>query len=288
MTFTLESAAEGVDLVVTGDWSSTAEDALVSGQADGLVLNYARGFREKSLEFIKGLPIRRLRLLARTATDLTPIYELADQLEQLDVQSDLRATIELDRLPLLRSLSADWRQVQGSIRFVPGLKHLFLLGYLEQDLAVLSSLTALESLVMKDYPLARSLDGIEDLPWLSKLGVHLGRDLEDITASRRIRRPKLEVLQLPSCRKVTEIETISSLPSLQFFELSEGAEIPTVSPLANLDHLERLYLHGSTKIADGDLGPIAQLPRLRDFRAQNRRGYSPSVKAIQGAIASRG
>ena len=75
---------------------------------------------------------------------------------------------------------------------------------------------------------------------------------------------------------------------MRFFDLSEGGEVPTLAPLGGLVTLERLYLYDSTKVADGDLSPIAGLPRLKDFRMQNRRGYSPSVKEIQEAIARRG
>ena len=58
MSFVLEPRGQGVDLVVTGDWSPAAREALESGRADGLVLNYARGFREQPIDFINGLPIR--------------------------------------------------------------------------------------------------------------------------------------------------------------------------------------------------------------------------------------
>jgi internalin A len=59
MSFVLEQTPEGVDLVVTGAWSDKARDALLAGRADGLDLNYARGFLERDLGFIKGLPLRR-------------------------------------------------------------------------------------------------------------------------------------------------------------------------------------------------------------------------------------
>jgi hypothetical protein len=287
MTFTIEKTADGIDLVITGQWSSTSAGCLETGQADGLVLNYARGYQEKDLSFIRGLPIRRLHILSRTVTDLSPVYSLAETLVTLRVQSDPRATIELERLPRLRTLSADWRQVQSSIHSVPHLEKLFLLSYAEPDFTPLASLTSLSSIVMKDYPQVRALDGIEDLSWLAELGVHLGTNLEDISALRRAASPVLEVLQLPSCRRVTDIDPVAACSSLRFFELSDGAEIPTVELLADLVSMERLYLYGSTKIADCNLGPIARLPRLQDFRIQNRRGYSPSVKEIQEAIERR-
>ncbi|WP_115790161.1 hypothetical protein [Arthrobacter silvisoli] len=287
MTFTLEQTPEGVDLVVTGDWSRKAEAYLIKGRATGLVLNYARGFREKDLSFVKELPVRRLDLLARTITDLSPIYSVADHLESLHVQSDPRATIELEQLPRLRALSASWEQVQGSIRFAPQLERLFLLSYSEPDFTPLAMLSSLASLVFKDYPRVRSLDGVEEMPWLAELGVYVAKNLEDISALQRSPSPVLDTLQLSSCRKIAEIGAVASCPSLRFFEFSDCGEIPTAAPLAGLDRLELLYLYGTTKIADGDLGPIARLPRLVDFRIQNRRGYSPPVKEIQDAIARR-
>lgn len=287
MTFTLEETPEGVDLVVTGAWSQEAAARLVSGEADGLVLNYARGYREADLSFIRGLPVRRLNLLARTVTDLAPIYGVAGQLESLSVQSDPRALIELDRLPALRAVSADWQQVQGSIRFAPQLRRLVVGYYSERDFTALEPLSSLENLVLADYPRIRSLDGVGEWPWLTELGVHYAKDLDDISALGRAASPALQVLQLPSCRKVVEIDAVAACPSLRFFELSEGAEIPSVGALAGLDRLERLYLYGSTKVADGDLGPIARLPRLADFRMMNRRGYVPSVAEIQNAITGR-
>jgi hypothetical protein len=287
VSFVLEQTSEGVDIVVTGAWSPAAAEHLRSGRADGLDLNYARGFQEGDLEFLQGLTVRRLHVLDRTISDLTPIYNLADGLVSLRVQSDPGATIELDQLPLLQKLAAGWRQVQGSIRFAPKLEELFLLSYSEPDLAPLGALNSLVSLAMKDRPKLRSLDGVEDFPWLAELGVFLAKDLQDISALQRAPSPVLKTLQLGTCRRVSEIGPVAACSGLRFFELSDGSEIPTIAPLAGLDQLERLYLWGSTRIADGDLRPIAALPRLNDLRIANRREYTPSVQEIQEIIEQR-
>lgn len=288
MSFEIERTGQGVDLVVTGDWSPAAGEALKSGRADGLVLNYARGFREQPIDFIQGLPIRKLDLLARSVSDLSPVYSLASTLEELRVQSDPREVIELERLPRLKTLAASWPQVRASIVFAPQLEDLAVPSYSEPDLEPLSALISLTSLVMKERPKLRSLDGIEAFPWLLRLGVFLASGLADISALERSRPPVLQVLQLQSCKKVSDITPVASCASLQFFDLSEGAEILSVAPLSPLVNVERLYLYNSTKVADGDLSPIAGLPKLKDFRMQNRRGYSPSVKEIQQMIARRG
>ena len=287
MTFVLEQTPEGVDVVVTGDWSPQAHDAILTGRADGLVLNYAKGFRERDLQFVAGLPLRRLHVLARTIGDLSPVYGLSETLESLRVQTAPQARIELDRLPLLRVLSATWSQIHGSIRFAAQLRKLFILSYTERDLMPLTAVPGLVSVVLKDYPQVQSLDGLEDLPWLAELGVHLARGLRDISALQRASSPVLQTLQLTSCRSIPDIAAVSACTVLKFLDVSEGGDIPSVAPLVELVGLERLYLYGSTRARDGDLGPIAGLPRLRDFRMQSRPSYSPSVREIQAMIVGR-
>jgi len=288
MSFEIERTSQGADLVVTGDWSQAASEALESGRADGLVLNYARGFREQPIDFIQGLPIRKLDLLARSVRDLSPVYSLASTLEELRVQSDPREAIELECLPRLKTLAASWPQVRASIASASQIEDLAVPAYSEPDLEPLSALTSLTSLVMKERPKLRSLDGVEAFPWLLRLGVFRAPGLSDISALERSRPPVLQVLRLQSCKKISDILPVASCASLQFFDLSEGGEIPSVAPLGSLVNLERLYLYDSTKVSDGNLSPIAGLPKLKDFRMQNRRGYSPSVKEIQEMIARRG
>ncbi|MCW2644074.1 MAG: hypothetical protein JWP07_183, partial [Pseudonocardiales bacterium] len=58
--FLIEEHPEGRTLVVTGDWSDRAAKVLRSGKADGLTLNYARGYRERSLDFLQEWPLRGL------------------------------------------------------------------------------------------------------------------------------------------------------------------------------------------------------------------------------------
>jgi len=287
MTFSLSPTPDGVDLVVTGDWTPQARERITAGEADGLVLNYAKGFHEPDIDFIAGLPIRRLHILDRTLKDLTPVHTLGASLVTLHVQSDPRATIELERLPRLTHLSASWPQVHGSIRYAQELERLFLLSYTEPDLTPLSHLPGLTSIVMKDYPAVHSLDGAQDLPWLAELGIHLAKHLDDISALDHPSSLLLNTLQLTHCKKIADITAVAACPSLTYLNLSENGNLTSAAPLAGLRRLEKLYLYGSTNILDGDLTPIAGLPRLNDFRMQNRRHYQPSARDIEAAIAAR-
>jgi internalin A len=70
-------------------------------------------------------------------------------------------------------------------------------------------------------------------------------------------------------------------------DLSEFGDIATIAPLAGLQQLEELHMHGSTKVLDGDLTAIAQLPRLRLLSMKSRQYYAPSVRELQETITGR-
>ena len=287
MTFRLERTPAGVDVVVTGNWCPKARAALVNGKADGLVLNCARGFCEPDLEFLRGLPVRRLDIICHWLTDFSPLYTLGDCLVSLGVTRSPKARIDLAQFPLLTELHANWPCVKASFAHVSALERLYLGSYAERDFGPLTHLTGLTWLMMKDYPSIRSLDGMEYFPKLRELEVPLARYLADITVLERLPTRVLENLGFASCRKIVDIGPVASCTGLQDFDLSEGATIPTVAPLGGLVSLRRLSLYGSTNVVDGDLGPIAGLPNLRVLAMRDRKHYRPSAKLLIDAADQR-
>jgi len=286
MSFRLEAVEQGVDLVVTGPWSRKAEKYVQSGRADGLALNYAWGFNEPDLRFLIGLPLSRLMILDRKITDLEPISTLGN-LRSLSVQTDPRAVVNLECLPKLTSLGAAWSQVRDTIGAVGPLEDLYLARYSEADFTPLSGLSSLASLVMKDYPGVRSLDGLPSLANLQRLEVHVARQLEDIRALRETVYPHLERLHFSHAKRVVDLEALEGLQQLRMLEFSDGGDVTSLKPLEGLRNLEYLYLFGSTRVVDGDLRPVLGLPKLVDFRLQSRRHYTPSVAQVKEAVGNR-
>ena len=258
-------------------------DAFIASGADGLIANYARGFIGDDLEFVRGLPLRRLDVLARTITDLSPVYDLSGSLEELRVQAGSGTRIDLAAMPRLRALSCSWEQVVDTIRDATNVEDLFLGAYDGRDLVPLAHLTSLRSLRMKGRPALRSLDGIESMPWLDHLGIYLA-PLEDSTALARAASPVLTELHLASCRRITSLEDLSQLTALRTLDVSEGGSIESLEPIAGLLHLERLYVYGSTNIADGNLTPLLGMPCMRDLRIMNRRHYAPSAQEVKARL----
>jgi hypothetical protein len=285
--FDLVASEHGTDLVVTGDWSPATAKALSSGKADGLVLNYAKGYRERSLGFLQDWPLRRIRILARTITDLVPVYRMAATLESISVITAPRTPLDLARLPKLTQLGAEWEQVESSIEAGVGLRDLYLGSYNPRDLTPLAQSRRLRSISMKDRPYIESLAGIDAFPLLEKLGIYLARGLRDLSDLASASAPRnLRELQLESDRGITRLDEIGTATNLEFLNISELRDIESLAPLGNLKRLNTLYAYGTTRVADADLTPLMKLSSLKDLRMMNRRSYSPSVREVKARLSS--
>lgn len=269
-----------LDFDLRSAWTPQVHKAFVASGADGLIANYARGFVGHDLEFIRDLRLRRLNVLARTITDLSPVCDLADTLEEFQVQTGSRTRLDLARFPKLRLLSCEWNQVAETIEQTTFLEHVSLGSYAPNDLTPLAHLASLRLLRMKGRPAIQSLDGVESMLWIEHLGIYLA-PLEDISALARLASPILAELHLASCKRLGSVESLRPLVGLRVLDVSNAGLIESLHPIAGAQLLEVLHLYESTNIVDGDLSPLLELARLRDFRMMNRRHYSPSVQDVK-------
>jgi hypothetical protein len=267
--------------VVTGDWSAEAAELVAAGQVDGLTLNYAKGYRERSLDFIGDWPIRRLDVLARTIKDLEPIYRLSATLEDLGLTTAPTAVLDCARLPRLTSLAVEnWGQIRESLPSAHGLKELGVYGYLERDLLPVTDNALLETIRIAQAPRLESLLGAQMLSKLTSLTVVAARNLTDLTSlsgtGARIRR-----LDLTSCKSIGGLEAVSPLVGLQYLSIANCSHIASLRPLQAMAELENIQAYESTRIDDGDLTPLLGLTNLRDLRMKNRENYKPTVAEVK-------
>ncbi|MEO8695674.1 MAG: hypothetical protein ABI658_19305 [Acidimicrobiales bacterium] len=280
--YRLEQVEGGTDLVVTDAWSTETSLAIESGRVSGLALNYAHGFKDTNLEFLQPWPIKRLTILARSVKDLTPVRRLSASLESLSVQSAASATIDLATFPLLQSVAANWGQVKHSVADAPQLKDLLVRSYNEFDLTPLRWNPSLRRLRFKDRPSVQSLAGVEHLGDLKHLAVYLA-PLGDIGPLRSLD-SVLEELHLEGCR-IYDLSPLACARTLRVINASECGDVETLGPLRGLANLEVLWLFGSTRVVDGDLSPLTELPSLRELRMRSRPAYRPSVGEVQALIS---
>lgn len=282
--FIIEDDENGRTLVVTGDWSQKAADVLSSGAVDGLDLNYAKGFRERSLGFLEPWPITRLWVLTRTLADIEPIYQLANTLQELDLTTSPKATLECGRLPNLQALSVEnWSQIRDTLDDAPNLQELFVYAYPERDLYPLIGHDKLTVLRMKPCPRLESLDGLSAFPDLAYLQVVAARRLTDLSALQT-GFAKLTKLDLMASSSIGQLGDLQHLTSLVELWIAECRHIASLAPLAGLINLETLLAWASTRIVDGDLSPLLRLPKLSALLMKDRPFYSPSVAEIKQSL----
>lgn len=281
--YIFEDTPEGRSLVVTGRWSEAAERALERGEADGLVLNYARGFSGGSLDFLDARwPLRRLRVLDRSIVDLDPIGRLAG-LEELSVQAAAEAVLDLEPLPRLRSVSGEWALIGRTLSAVAELESVITWMFGDVDLHAFRDHVALKTLTIKDAPYLESLAGLGNLPDLAALTIFGAWRLHEIGEVGELS-DSLRELKFEGCPRIDSIEVVESLVGLRFLGISEAGDIASLAPVRSLAQLETFYAWGSTRILDGDLSPLAQLPQLKEIRMRNRRGYKPPVGELAASV----
>lgn len=283
--YSLEETADGTRLFVNGRWTPTVEGVAQSGRIREVILNYAHGFSEPDLEFIRPWPVLRLDVMDRNIRDLGPISRLQHVLTELDVgpvHPSSEGTLDLSGFDSLRKLSLPWSLVKSQTEAMANLTDLFLLNYQGADLTPLTSCKSLGVLRMKHYPQIQSLYGLGEFDKLLRLSIHGASKLTDLSALRDSRAAQnLMELQLESCKRISVLDELASAANVRFLNLGNCGDVVSLQPLQNLRELRRLYLYESTKALDGDLTPLLSLPRLNELRLANRRNYRPSVPEIE-------
>ena len=258
--------------MVTGRWSDDAARALASGEADGLVLNYARGFCEGSLDLLDGgWPVRRLDVLDRSIVDLGPIGRLAG-LEELSVQAAADAVLDLGVLSGLRSVAGEWALIGRTLSSVAALERVVTWMFDDVDLHAFRDHAALQVLTIKDAPYLESLSGLGNLPDLAALTIVGAPRLHEIDAVAELS-ASLRELKFEECARIDAIDDVEPLVGLRFLGISESGEIASLAPIGSLAQLEAFYAWGldarrrrrpvalgAAAAPEGD--PDAQPPRL--------------------------
>lgn len=273
------------ELTIVGPLTRVFRDELRSLEIDELYLNYALGFAEADLEFVRGLTLQRLEVLAPQIVSLSPVADV-QSLAELQLTVHPSARLHLGELPDLDYLGAPWSILSGIGE--TNIATLYLEQYGEADLRPFARIPGLRSLILKERPKVSSLAGFDQLPHLRSLEIYGAVNLLDISELAEGRR--LTTLVLEGCRRVRTLQPVAGCGNLRYLNCGDGGSLANLSPLGKLSFLEVLYLFGSTRIADANLAPILDLVDygLRELRMMERKVYRPKVSEIQAAIANRG
>ena len=256
--FVIEQGTSGATLTVTGPWSEAAAQALRGGMADGLVLNYTKGFGESTLDFLEPWPLRRLNIIARWIPSAAPIAQVSETLESLSIQLKPRVRVDLSPFGCLGRLFIQWSAIKlGSLPGASQLTDLALMWYQGSDLGVLGGLDRLRVVRLAMAPKLTSLSGLQGKP-IEMLWIQRAGRLSDINALAGVAATITE-LRLEGCPQVGRLDALGSLARLTNLELGDCGLVESLAPLESLDGLGGLHLWGTTKVGDGDRSVVDRL-----------------------------
>ncbi|MEU7022764.1 hypothetical protein ABZ990_19190 [Streptomyces sp. NPDC046203] len=248
------------EMFVTDEpWDPAYAGRFADGTCDGLVvgapLRRKAGF---DLSFLPGLPgLRSLRVLKGIA-DLSPVARCAD-LERLRLPASATQGLDLSGLTKLREVEIPWSAGSRTIHAVASAENLLISEWKGESLSVLGAKPALRKLRIESVRNhVTSMEGAGLFPNLDELRIYDGRLAHsDLLADAAM----LTDVSLLSA-KTEAITFVAGLPRLRRLELDNSGDIASLAPIAAHPALWEVIVSGSTRVADGDLSPLLDNPRL--------------------------
>ena len=153
------------------------------------------------------------------------------------------------------------------------------------NLQALTKLAALRRLTLEGP--VKSLEGIQGMRRLEYLFL-ISRTLVDLAPLAGL--PALAEVRIEQPRKLQDPSALGALPALRHLRYRAGTmtrqgTIPTIGFLRDHPRLETLELI-HTAVADGDLSPLATLPRLQLARFAGQYASIPELTARIGRDAA--
>jgi hypothetical protein len=259
-------------LSLQGPWRDEYAKYFTADDYAALEINDSKGFVGDDLDFLADLPmLRELEVIAAVKSDKGMRH--CSKLERLSLTTASKDQVEFHAFLALRDVFLADLKGKESILERPSVQSLHLYGYPYSDLHPLHRLTGLRCLELGPARRLESLDGLQILRQrLDMLGVHHAPELADVQALTEV--PGLTELEFYSCRRLADLSPLQALASLRRLLLVDCGKLRSLRPLRQCRELRTLLFYGSTKIEDGDLSVLEELPHLEETSFQNRRHYN--------------
>lgn len=259
-------------VIVGGGWTPELAHFYNQHKVEALYLNVSRGWAGDDYSFLASLPwLRSLKIVAGKAQDLSAIGGLT-ALEELSIGCTAMKAVDFSGLHSLQRCFLHWWNGASSIFRCTSLESLYLHKLPVKQSAGLAALENLRELSIYSQSMT-SLEAIADLATLEKLELFGFRKLESLSGIEKL--TSLRSLTLDGCSLLTDLTPLSKLSKLEHLDVSGWKSIDTLSPLRNLGQLRAFCFSGErTKVIDGDLSPLEDLPQLSMLMFGPRQHYS--------------
>lgn len=238
--------------------------------------------RGDDLSFLERLPsLRGLVLNAGEVRDLSPIQALG-ALETLTLNTPSKPRMELDfkAFGALETLRMYWNPGFESVFACESLRSLWMFGPPDADLARFGALPSLRRLELSQGRKLVSTAGVGDLEFL---GLYQQAALEDFSGLPA----ELRVLAIEGSKKLSTLDAVGPLTKLTRLKVANCGDLASLKPLTGLIELEEFFAWESTRVLDGDLSVLLELPRLHQIGMRDRREYRPRVPEVEEALQAR-
>lgn len=232
-----------------------------------------------------GKTVRGLAITWFSGQQLTFLYSVPF-IEQLQLDTDnFAGKLDLSCLPALKDLVFTYSDNIYGLQTLEQLERLvvFRVKTANKDLAgVLPS--NIRDLAIRQSPL-ESLSGIEELKLLEKCELSYLPKLQDVSALAALK-GSLRFLDIQNAKRITNPHTLGALENLDELRIWQCKSMPSIGWLRSLKRLRR-FVFMDTRIEDGDLSPLLELPNLEDAPGGYLKHYRPSMKEVEETLKRR-
>lgn len=273
-----------IALVPHGPWHPGYARVMAKRGIDALALSDDDGWDDENLDFLADVP--PLAAISVQSTSLKSAQGLQAQPRLRDLLLDAYRAHDTPfgaLLELERCFVENKHKHIDELFELPNLRSLEIWHFPNPDLQRLK-LPGLEQLTIASSPRLQSLAGLQTLAGnrLRKLWTAYCPKLADFTALTQAK--GLRVLWIDNSRQLDSLELIHDITTLEQLGFDNDGNIESLAPIAALTRLQRVFFTEDTKIVDGDISPLLELPDLREVGFQNRRHYSHTREQIRAVI----
>ena len=259
-------------VMVEGDWTDDLARFYADNRIEALYLNVSRGWAGQDYSFLADLHwLRSLNIIAEKCNDLSAISSLSS-LEELSLGCPAKKSVNFSLLTRLERCFLEWCNGASSIFDCTGLRSLYIHKLPAKYSGGLANLGDLRELTVYSRSISSlgALSGLDKLKKLELLGVRM---LESLSGIENL--TSLRSLTLNGCSLLSDLAPLAGLESVEHLVISDWKNIDTLKPVQDLKNLRAFAFTGErTKVLDGDLSPLENLPQLSMLAFASRRHYT--------------
>ena len=267
-----------------GDDCNIVADYMIKNNLTGIVFSKYLGFIENEVLINRIFDfVDELHIIDSNIKNISFVFNFPN-VKKMIIQNDDKTKLDINRFEQLEKLFLTWRKGVVNLFKNRSLKVIKLEDFKEKQLIDVDDDLKLEELWFSNSAI-EDLSCLGKLKRLKKLNLDSLRCLEDSGWLEEL--IYLEELNISSCKRIstTILKNVGELRDLKRLYFSKMGEIPTITYISKLKQIEVIGFIEETKIVDGNLNPLLELPNLKKINIQGFKHYIPSIQNIKTGLS---